>query len=76
MILSTPPEIEVVDVRELARRLGVTENWVFDHTTRREFASDHIPHFKFGRFTRYAWGSPELMGWLDRHKFGGKPKGR
>lgn len=66
----TEPRVqyEIVDPAELARRLAVPVSWVREQTRRR--AQDPIPHLRFGRYVRFAWGSPELNGWLERRKAG------
>jgi len=41
---------ELIDSNETARLLGVTVNWVRDHTTRRQ---PIVPHVKMGRKIRF-----------------------
>ena len=53
---------EIIDAAELARRLGVPKSWVEERVRSR--TEDKIPHYKFGKYTRFAWGSPELAEWL------------
>lgn len=53
---------EIIDAAELARRLGVPKSWVEEKVRSR--TKDKIPHYKFGKYTRFAWGSPELAEWL------------
>jgi hypothetical protein len=58
---------ESIDAVELAKRWNLPESWVRNHT-RDGYTDDPIPHRKLGRYVRYDWGSPELMGWWDRRK--------
>jgi hypothetical protein len=62
------PAIEIIDSPELARRLGLPESWVRNHTRARTPAADRIPVLTFGRYKRFSWGSPELAGWLESRK--------
>ena len=55
-------EIEIIGPPELAKRLGVPTSWVQERTRNR--TKDTIPHYKFGKYVRFAWGSPELAEWL------------
>jgi hypothetical protein len=55
---------EIIDAAEFARRLGVPKSWVEEKVRSR--TKDKIPHYKFGKYTRFAWGSPELADWLRR----------
>ena len=57
-----PGEAEVIDSAELARRIGVPPSWVRERTRTR--SKDIIPHLKFGKYVRFAWGSRELAEWL------------
>jgi hypothetical protein len=50
----------------LAERIIRSRRWVIINT--RPDAQDPIPHLRFGRVARYAWGSPELESWLRRRK--------
>jgi hypothetical protein len=57
------PSVEIIDSKELASRLKLPESWVRDQVRRR--ATDPIPHLRFGKYVRFAWGSPELNQWLE-----------
>jgi len=57
---------EVIDSKELARRLVLPESWVRDHVLGR--CDDPIPHIKVGRYIRFEWGSRELLEWWSRHR--------
>lgn len=58
-------ETEVIDSRELAKRLNVPETWVRSRTNLKR-TNDPIPHLRFGRYVRFSWGSDSLRGWLKR----------
>ena len=78
MMIETSPEtsfargatqivpFEVIDSKELARRLVLPESWVRDHVRGR--CDDPIPHIKVGRYIRFEWGSRELLEWWSRHR--------
>jgi len=77
MSTSTKFEVEIIDATELAKRLCLflpdgapNKNWVHEHIRARE--PDPIPFFKFGKYARFHWNSPEMLAWLDRQKKGGK----
>ena len=57
---------EIIDSKELASRWNLPESWIRDSVRRR--SKDPIPHLRFGKYVRFAWGSPELGEWLDRHR--------
>jgi len=57
------PQYEVIDAKELARRLSLPESWIRDQVRSR--AEDTIPHLRFGKYVRFVWGSPELAGWIE-----------
>lgn len=57
---------EIIDSRELARRLTLPESWIRDNVRGR--ATDPIPHLRLGRYVRFEWGSSDLEGWLARHR--------
>lgn len=61
-----PPRNEFIGSAELAQRLSLPKSWVEDRVRTR--AKDQIPHSKFGKYTRFDWGSPELAEWLSRRK--------
>ena len=48
----------LLNAREVAHRLGVSERWVRDHTTRR---SPKIRALKLGTLVRYRWADVELF---------------
>ncbi len=58
--------LEVIDSKELARRLVLPESWVRDRVRGR--CDDPIPHVKVGRYIRFEWGSRELLEWWSRHR--------
>ena len=60
------PFYEVLTAEELAARLRVPVTWVRQQVRTR--AADPIPHFRLGRYVRFAWGSPELARWWERRK--------
>lgn len=60
---------EVIDSKELAKRLGLPLSWVQNHT-RRQCGGDEIPHVKLGHLVRFEWGSPELYEWWNQHRKG------
>ena len=47
-----------MNARQVAARLGVSERWVRDHTTRR---SPRIRGLKFGSLVRYRWADVEAF---------------
>ena len=55
---------EIVDCKELGKRLCLPESWVRDQVRNR--AGDPIPCLRFGRYVRFRWQSPELLDWLKR----------
>ena len=63
-----PSTVEIIDSRELASRLNLPESWVRDQVRRR--ATDRIPHLRFGKYVRFAWGSRELTEWLEARSSG------
>jgi hypothetical protein len=56
---------EIVDSKELGKRLCLPESWVRDQVRSRRSA-DPIPCLRFGRYVRFRWQSPELTDWLKR----------
>jgi excisionase family DNA binding protein len=48
----------LLNAREVASKLGVSERWVRDHTTRR---SPKIPAVKLGTLVRYRWADVEAF---------------
>jgi hypothetical protein len=57
-------EYEYIDNKELGRRLALPESWIRDQVRTR--ADDPIPFVPFGKYVRFAWGSPELEAWIRR----------
>ena len=55
---------EVIDSAELAKRWSLPESWIREQTRSR--AADPLPCVRFGKYVRFAWGSPELAEWLNR----------
>jgi hypothetical protein len=55
---------EIVDSKELGKRLCLPESWVRDAVRSR--CDDPIPCLRFGRYVRFRWQSPELTDWLKR----------
>jgi len=62
---------EIIDSPELAKRWKVPESWVRSYTRERTPHDQRIPHLQFGRYVRFEWGSPQLEGWLAKHREGG-----
>jgi hypothetical protein len=60
-------EPEIIDSPELAKRWRVPESWVRSQTRERTPRDQQIPHYRFGRYVRFRWNSPELQTWLDKH---------
>jgi hypothetical protein len=62
---------EIIDGHELAKRLALPYTWIMEQVRSR--AAVKIPHLRFGKYVRFAWGSPELTKWMhDRHVGDGK----
>jgi len=56
---------EIIDARELAKRLKVPVSWVRQRATSPRFlAEQRIPHIRFGRYIRFLWESPQLKSWI------------
>jgi predicted DNA-binding transcriptional regulator AlpA len=73
---SGPPSPSLADrllnAREVASRLGVSERWVRDHTTRR---SPKIRAVKLGPLVRYRWTDVEVfMESLDTFQSSRRPR--
>jgi hypothetical protein len=60
--------VEILDSASFAQRLGLPESWVRAHVQTRTPADDRIPCLRFGRYIRFAWGSPELNQWLANRR--------
>lgn len=58
-------DCEVIDSAELAKPLGVPESWVRSRSNPKR-TNDLIPHFRFGRYVNFPWGSEVLRTWLER----------
>jgi predicted DNA-binding transcriptional regulator AlpA len=62
----------LLNAREVASRLGVSERWVRDHTTRR---SPRIRAVKLGPLVRYRWSDVEVfMESLDTFQSSPRPR--
>jgi predicted DNA-binding transcriptional regulator AlpA len=62
----------LLNAREVASRLGVSERWVRDHTTRR---SPRIRAVKLGPLVRYRWTDVEVfMESLDTFQSSRRPR--
>ena len=61
---------EIIDAKELGRRLSLPWTWIKEGTRSR--TTDPIPHLRFGQYVRFEWGSPALNTWLARHRHGRK----
>ncbi len=56
-----------LDIKELARRLGVQVSWIYDRT--RDNGTDHIPHYKIGKYVRFL--EAEVLEYLKKRSRGG-----
>ena len=66
-VVPQPPQtFEIIDGTELARRWKLPLSWIREQCRSR--ISDKIPHVSFGRYKRFEWNSPALMGWLSRRR--------
>ncbi len=65
---STAPAFryEVIDSATLAKRWNVPRTWIQEGTRTR--TQDKIPCVRFGRYTRFLWGDPELAAWFERRR--------
>ncbi len=63
-----PTFYELLTTEELAERWRLPVSWIRSRTRRRTL--DEIPCVRFGRWVRFAWGSPELTRWLAAHQEG------
>ncbi len=52
----------MLDPEQLAEKLNVPASWVYARTRRGR--RSEIPHVRFGRYVRFAWGSTEMEDWL------------
>jgi len=58
-----PPEVGLLNVAEVATRLGATDRFV-----RRLVAERRIPYVKVGKFVRF--DPAEVEAWIDDHRVG------
>jgi len=56
------PEKQLLTPEEVAAYLGVTLNWVYDHSTGRR--PPEIPSFKLGKYRRYR--RDEIERWIGQ----------
>jgi excisionase family DNA binding protein len=56
---------EYITAKELAKRLGLKESTIRQHTRSR--AKDRIPAWRDGKYVRFLWGSPKLANWIKKH---------
>jgi predicted DNA-binding transcriptional regulator AlpA len=63
-LLDQPLADRLLNAREVAHKLGVSERWVRDHTTRR---SPKIRALKLGTLVRYRWTDVELFMEISTH---------
>jgi predicted DNA-binding transcriptional regulator AlpA len=56
--ISAPGNDRLMNARQVAAKLGVSERWVRDHTTRR---SPRIRGLKLGSLVRYRWADVEAF---------------
>ncbi len=52
--------LRLLGVKEVAEYLGVSEKWVYDHSTGR--VNPELPNFKLGKYRRYRLD--EIERWL------------
>jgi hypothetical protein len=62
--------IEIIDAPELAKRWKVPESWIRSYSRERCPRDQRIPCVRFGRYSRFEFGSPQLEAWLARHREG------
>ncbi len=70
---ASSPRYEFIDSTELARRWCLPVSWIREQVRTR--SADPLPHIKFGKYTRFRWGAPELDAWAERRIIG-SPHGR
>jgi hypothetical protein len=68
---ASPQTIEVIDLRELARRLCVPPSWTYAQARARVPKDRRLPVLALGRYKRVEWGSPQLETWIAQHRSGG-----
>ena len=59
----TAPHKRIWAKEELAGYLGVTVGWIYNRT--RKNGPDRIPHFKMGKYLRFAPDSDQFVSWLE-----------
>jgi predicted DNA-binding transcriptional regulator AlpA len=70
--MQSPGHDRLLNARQVAERLGVSERWVRDHTTRRE---PQIRAVKLGTLIRYRWADVEVfMANLDTSRPSHRPR--
>ena len=52
---------DILTPTQLAKRLQVTLNWVYEKTRRRK-TGNPMPHLKLGRYLRFFW--PDICAWM------------
>jgi predicted DNA-binding transcriptional regulator AlpA len=52
---------DILTPTQLAKRLQVSLNWVYEKTRRRKLANP-MPHLKLGRYLRFFW--PDICAWM------------
>jgi hypothetical protein len=65
--------VEIIDTDELAKRWRLPPSWIRDQVRSR--STDPIPCYRFGRYVRFGWGSPELDQWL-KSRMNNRPQDR
>jgi hypothetical protein len=65
------PTFEIIDLRELARRLCVPASWTYAQARARVPKNRRLPVLALGRYKRVEWGSPQLESWIAQHRSGG-----
>ena len=72
LVPQSPGHDRLLNARQVAEKLGVSERWVRDHTTRR---SPHIRAVKLGTLVRYRWADVEVfMASLDTFRTSHRPR--
>jgi predicted DNA-binding transcriptional regulator AlpA len=72
LVPQSPGNDRLLNAREVSEKLGVSERWVRDHTTRR---SPKIRAVKLGTLIRYRWADVEVfMDSLDTSRPSRQPK--
>lgn len=60
------PSYEFLDSKALAAKVNLPVSWIEAHAQPGQ--ADPLPSYKFGRYRRYAWPSPELLAWFERQR--------